>query len=192
MGVYRATVDLTYPVGSGRGTNTWTLRTPGGLDGVQITALMAYVRTFYTTLTFLFPTGYSAQWDGTVRELGTPTPELGPGLSPWTVNGTAASSAGYVSSASQICVTWRSSLATRRGRGRTFLGPIAVSNLQANGTIADAALTTVREAAADLVTSSQATEGAGALAVWSEKDNLARDFVASSVTDQFAVLRSRR
>jgi hypothetical protein len=69
---------------------------------------------------------------------------------------------------------------------------VSAGIFQGNGTIVDSSLAAIRTAAANLVDASKADVDSQALAVWSEKDGVARDFVGSSVTDQAAVLRSRR
>lgn len=191
MGVYRATVDLDFPVGSGGGTNTWTLRTTGVYDSASIQALMGYVQEFYDDLNEWFPTNYTWTWDGTVTELGTPSPSYFPPEPSWTLQGIAANSS-YSPVAAMVCVNWRSSLASRSGRGRTFLGPLTAAAAEGNGTPSPTAIADFRAAAASLVSKSTLFAGDGALAVWSELDGVARDFVSSSVTDQYAVLRSRR
>jgi hypothetical protein len=88
-------------------------------------------------------------------------------------------------------VGWRTASATRAGRGRTFLGPIGSGALDSDGTIKSDTLDAVRTAAQDLVADSLGF-GNGALVVYSPTHDIARDFTASAVRDQFAVLRSRR
>lgn len=192
MPVYRATVDLRFAAGAGRGTNTWTLRTLSpGTQTDYIQSLMEIVRAFYEDVQALFPTNSTFAWDGSVTELGTATPALLPSATPWSLAGSGAASS-YAPAPAMVCVTWKSSLATRRGRGRTFLGPLSPGTFGTDGTIQDGNLDAVRDAAATLVSSSLNDLNGGGLAVWSDVDNIARDFIASSVRDQTAVLRSRR
>lgn len=192
MPVYRATVDLRFTAGAGRGTNTWSIRTPlDDLDGGSIQNLMALVLAFYAQCESVIPQSSSASWDGTVQELGTPNPEYrNPGTA-WTVGGVAPANA-YGPAPAMACVTWRTSLAARSGRGRTFLGPLAATAWQGDGSLAPAALTTVRTAAQALVDNSLNDGLDGGIGVWSEVDQVHRDVVSSSVTDQAAILRSRR
>jgi len=89
------------------------------------------------------------------------------------------------------CVTWRSAKASRRGRGRTFLGPFAADAFGPDGTLDDGFRTDLLEAAADLITFS-AANGNGAIGVYSQVDLLLRDYVSATITDQAAVLKSRR
>lgn len=192
MGVFRATVDLSFPAGAGVGTNSWTLRTVSSSGTVsEITTLMGLVNGFYDYMKGLFPASYTWRWDGTVQQLGVPNPGYLGSAPAWSVSGTSADP-NYGPAAAMACITWRTELATRSGRGRTFLGPLPDGANESNGSLAPAYLDVIVDAAQDLVTASEASGVVGALAVWSEKDQVARDFVAASVTDQFAVLRSRR
>lgn len=190
MGLFRATVHGTFPVGGGGGTNSWHLRTVSD-DGTlaEVATLMALVEDFYQAVNVLWPTSESWSWDGTALQVAEPAPRLISGGTPWTVAGLQTS--GYAPVASMVCVSWRSDLATRRGRGRTFLGPIGLNSADTDGTPANAHLSTVRTAAATLVAASEAATG-GSLVVFSETDQVGRDITSSTVSDRFAVLRSRR
>jgi hypothetical protein len=192
MPTYRATVDLRFPVGSGGGTNTWHFRTdnPIGIEDEPST-IMGWVEDFYSAASGLMPTTWSAAWDGTVLEVGVSDPEFTAPRTGWSVAGTDSGS-NYGAAAGMACVTWRSSVASRSGRGRTFLGPIAATQVQIDGTLSADALTELRAAAAALVSQSNTNDGVGALGVYSRTDLVIRDFVGATVTDQVAILRSRR
>lgn len=192
MGVYRATVDLGFAAGSGRGTNTWCLRTVDTDTEDEISVLMARVQQFYGALALVVPDSYAFRWDGQVRQLGVSDPELLPQQDPWETFGAGASGPAYTGAASMACVTWRTSLATRSGRGRTFIGPLRPAAVQADGTLDGEALSSLRQAAATLIDRSDEIATLGAIAVWSDRLQQARDIIGSSVTDQVAVLRSRR
>lgn len=191
MGIFRTTVEWKFPIGSGGGTNTWHLRTLSD-DGTttEVQALMGLVSNFYYGIRGAFPSDTTWYWDGLAAQIATPTPRLLEGAVAWQITGSAPSN-DYGPAPGMICVTWRTALATKRGRGRTFLGPVARPVMEANGTIADPIMTTVRTEAAALVSASLSDTN-GALGVWSETDGVLRDFVASNATDQVAVLRSRR
>lgn len=91
------------------------------------------------------------------------------------------------------CVTWITNAFVngRRVRGRTFLVPLQGAAFQADGTIASATLTALRDAAIDLFTACD-------LAVWhrpttpSGSDGSAHEVTGSSVADRAAILTSRR
>ena len=90
-----------------------------------------------------------------------------------------------------MVVTWRTQSATRSGRGRTFLGPLASSALQTDGTLSGSLVATVQDACDDLVAwNSVGTNGS--FAVYSRTNGVARDITASKARDYVAVLRSRR
>lgn len=190
MALYRAVVRLGFAIGSGAGTNTWHLRTLAeDPDGTDVAGLMDLVKTFYDAAGDQVPSAYTWTWDGTVQQIATQEPHVVATSTPWTVLGNAAG--GYTGAPSMSVVTWRTELATRSGRGRTFIGPLAALAVETNGTLSPTGLAQLRNGATNLINSSVGFAN-GALVVWSETDQLARDFVAFSVTDQVAVLRSRR
>jgi hypothetical protein len=92
---------------------------------------------------------------------------------------------------------WRTTLAARRGRGRTFLGPLNVDAGSTDGTPSPGALSTINSAAAALIATSSETND-WAFAVYGQQSSgisgvkVARDITAQNVRDVFAVLRSRR
>lgn len=191
MGLFRATVRLDFPVGSGGGTNTWHLRTlSSGGTTTEVAALMGKVRDFYDALKSHVGTDYVASWDGLVAQVAVPDPALLEQATPWSVAGTGTATS-YGPAPAMGCVTWRSSLATKRGRGRTFHGPLRATSFEGNGTLSSGYVTALRGAAQALVSASLVDTN-GAIVVFSAADNIGRDIVASSVTDQAAVLRSRR
>lgn len=192
MPSYAAQVDIDFPIGSGGGTNVWHFRT--GVDFLpddDINPIMGWVEDFYQAVAQVVPSGTTFSWDGQIREILTSAPAYTPAATGWSVTGTVQGST-YTAAAGQACVTWRSELASRSGRGRTFIGPLASTSVEANGTLSSNALLSLRNAASALVGQSNTNDNVGALGVFSRTDNLLRDIVGSSVTDQVAILRSRR
>lgn len=192
MPSYRATVNLRFPVGTGGGTNTWHFRTdqPLGIED-EVDTIMGWVRSFYDGVKSLVPVSWVASWDGQFTEILTDSPGYSQPRAPWEVAGTAAGSS-YGAAAGMACVTWRTELAARSGRGRTFIGPLSSTSVQTDGSLTPAALTSARAAGAALVSASNTNDGVGAVGVFSPTDNVIRDIVAATVTDQVAILRSRR
>ena len=91
-----------------------------------------------------------------------------------------------------LCVTWRTAsiIGGRRVRGRTFIVPAPTAITDADGTVDGSLLGTVRTAANTLATAGTATFG-----VWHRPGTGVGSFepvISSSVSDQLAVLRSRR
>jgi hypothetical protein len=192
MGTYAFRVGISYSIGSKQGTNTWHVRTPSTPIPGPL-SLSDIIKTFYTSLGIFFPSDMSFNYDGTLTEVGSETPALIGGITSWNVVGTATSGS-YGPAGVGLCVGWRSSLANKKGRGRTFLAPLALNAFSPDGTLVDARITTVRASAAALVASSVA-DGNGAIVVWSPSSGttgVARDVVSSKVNDRVAWLSSRR
>lgn len=99
----------------------------------------------------------------------------------------------------QIVAGWRTSIAARRGRGRTFIGPLAASTMDPNGSVANTPRQVVVDYAQTLVDASTAANG-WAIGVYGLQTSgggptaprVLRDFTGVKVRDRFAVLRSRR
>jgi hypothetical protein len=170
-----------------------------GTKLTDVNTLVGYLRTFYNNLVGYYPTG-------TVISLGTVVDEvtkeeLAPTMT--AVSGVGTSSAPQLLA---LCVTWKTGVAARRGRGRTFIGPLTPACVQTDGTPVDSFRTTVGSGAAALIASSTAM-GNGAWGVWgyenakpAGKENprnpldgkVFRDFTGYATRDLFASLRSRR
>jgi hypothetical protein len=187
-------VKLLYAVGSTHGVNTWHIRT-STLTAPPAPNIVSVIQTFYTAIKGLFPTNMSAVWDGSLADVSSTEPAVPPAFTPWTVTGTA-SPANYGPAGVGMVVTWRSGVATRSGRGRTFLSPLASGTFDADGTPLAASLTTLRTAATSLVNSSLA-DGNGAVSIFSHgtptaPGKIGRDVQAATVNDKHAWLSSRR
>ena len=191
MAIWRTTVKLTFPRGSGGGTNTWHVRDPGTEVPSALSALSSYLEDFYSGMASALGSGYVVQSDGVFTTVDDPEdPEaVEIGGAKWTVNGTGS---GFMDTQSMIVVGWRSSTPTRNGRGRTFIGPLIQGVIEpSNGTIAPPALANVQGLADDLVDQSLLGLN-GAFVVWSPTENIARDLQSARVRDTFAHLSSRR
>lgn len=189
MAVYKLPVNLTFPIGSKRGVNTWHFRSttvpaPGPLP------IPDAIKAFYNAIKVIFPGSTTISFDGVLTEVGTPTPTVIGNVTPWSVTG-GATNDDYPAAGVGLCVGWRSSLATRRGRGRTFLAPVSRVTFDSVGTILDTQLATIKTAATALCSTSLA-DGNGAVVVWSPTDNTGRDVIGSKVNDRVAWLSSRR
>lgn len=191
MALWRATVNLSFPIGSQGGTNTWHMRSTGIEPAdTDIQDLLDAIQAFYDALSNDFPSGFHAIFDGFVTQVGVEDPDSLGGFTPWNVAGDAATTA-WGPSPAMACITWRSTKASRRGRGRTFVGPVRADDFQSDGTLDTDFRSRLLEAASDLIDSSEATSN-GAIGVYSTIDHQLRDYVAATVTDQVAILRSRR
>jgi len=200
MAIFRVPFNITFPGAGSPGANIFHIRTAISTapeELLEATALIGYIRTLYTNMANYMPTGTTVTL-GTVSEEGTQR-EIVPTFAAVTGSGT-----GSMMQALALVVTWRASIAARRGRGRTFLGPLATSTVQSDGTPVDSFRTAMTTAASGLVTSSMAY-GNGAIGVWGYSTAKApgaprdpndarvfRDFTGSTVRDLFGILRSRR
>lgn len=96
-----------------------------------------------------------------------------------------------------VTCSWKTSIRARRGRGRTFIGPINWEVMQNDGTVADVPRTTIEAACQNLVNESSGVNG-WAFGVWGQETagvvgaNVLRDFTGVTVAQKFAHLRSRR
>jgi len=202
MPIFRVPVNVAFVGAGSPGANIWHIRTvagPGGSELTQAQTMVTAIRQFYNSCQAYLPTT-NVYTLGTVTELGTGR-EISPTWS--SLSGVAT---GNIAQALCVVVTWKTSIAARRGRGRTFLGPLATSVQQSDGTIVDAARTGIGTAAAALVSTSL-TDGNGAVGVWgysaaktpgkANPRNPAdgrelRDITGYAIRDVFGVLRSRR
>lgn len=190
MSIWRVVTTIHHPSLGGIGTNTWHVRAAGEIETVGTTLADAtgWIETFFTTCQSVFPSGCEVRYDGTAAGVGPDEGQFAT-TDPWTM--ALSSSSGPLPPATAICVNWRGQSGDRSRRGRSFIGPVSTDAIDTDGTIVGGVLAIVRDAAAALVDSSDSFAN-GALGVWSRQEQVIRDFVASSVTDQFAVLRSRR
>jgi len=188
--VYRMTIKTRFPGGSGEGTNTWHFRTTDApVFGAPSPADI--VKGFYQTLQSNVGSTYFWSWDGSLQEVLTAAPELVAVQSGWSLQGSAGGSTDSGPAGVGLCVTWRTTAATKSGRGRTFIAPVPIGWFESNGTIAESILGTIRTAAAQVVSSSIA-DGNGGICVVSQKEAIARDVIGSTINDQVAYLSSRR
>jgi hypothetical protein len=202
MAIFRVPINITFPGAGSPGANIWHIRTATPALSTELTeanTLIGYIRTFYNYNVAHFPAT-------TVISLGTVTEEetsreITPTMA--TVTGVGTGSAPQLLA---VVVTWRTTVASRRGRGRTFLGPLATADMQNDGTPSSTLMTDVNSSAASLVTSSLAM-GSGAIGVYGYRDaklpgkanlrnpsdpRIFRDVTGKQVRDLFGSLRSRR
>lgn len=190
MALWKYSVALAWAGSGSPGVNVWHMRTTGGVPSSgEIQGLVDAVGQFYDDISAIFSTSTTITGPDQVIGNFESSPEF-QAVDGFTVTGDSGTSS-YLPLASQLVVGWRTSNATRSGRGRTFLGPLAANALDVNGTPSSAVLTAVRDAAADLVATSSGFAD-GAIGVWSPTDGVLRDFTGTVTRDTFAVLRSRR
>lgn len=171
--------------------NVWHCRTVEGLPGAtgDVANCLDALEEMYRYLGGIMPNGTSVTMgEGMIADpLGDPTyfPDDARTFSATT------GPAGTASPILAIVASWRTTSASRSGRGRTFFGPIVTGMSDENGTPTAAALSAVKTATESLLSESQGP-GGWALGVLSTKQGILRDFTGVSVRDRFAFLSSRR
>lgn len=203
MTIWRVPINIAYPGTGGPGVNVWHIRTVADPlatgELTQVNGLLGFIRTFYNTIGSWYPAT-------TVISLGTVTTVDTSREVAGTFAGVTGTGTGSAPQLLAQVVTWKTTIAARRGRGRTFLGPLATSAMQNDGTPAAALLSDVGAAATALISSSTGF-GNGAVGVWGYdtaklpgKENVRptndarvfRDFTGYKLRDLFGSLRSRR
>lgn len=192
MGIYRTTVELTGPGIVGTGVNTFHYRTTEDtLNPVAQATLGAFtqnLQSFYLAMGqyIASPTTISSagDWAGVGPSQGEFTSVAG-----W--SSSLTNNNGPLPLATALCISWATAVRTRSGRGRTFISPVDIVALQDNGTPTEASRAALVGAADGLISSSDEPAD-GAFCIWSPTDQVARDVVSASVSNEFAVLRSRR
>lgn len=183
-------VQIAWSYGTGSpGANVWHLRSTGSaIGGADAQSMSDIIKAFYQDIAGYFPTGVTIDFLGTVTGLGD---DLGDSatLTPWQVVGTGGT--GRLSSALQLVVSWKSNTGGRKGRGRTFIGPLNSGLADGSGVPTSAGATDLQAAAEDLIEASDSFAN-GAIVVYSKVDGLARDVTQATVARKFGVLRSRR
>lgn len=188
MATYKASVGLSWTGAGSPGVNVWHFRCDDQPLSTSVQEVVDALEAFYTAVKGSLAAGVTVTMPEEVIEdpYGSPTYKAVDG---WSVTGSGAT--GYAPLASAIVIGWRTTSATRSGRGRTFLSPLAGYCVDADGTPKSDVLAQVRGAAQTLVDTSDGWNQA-AIGVYSLKQNLLRDIKSSAVRDTFAVLRSRR
>lgn len=188
MATYRVPARIEYAAAGGPGYNVWHVRTTSDDPG-QLSDALGALDDFYTS----FQSSYANSTlitlgEGMIKDpLGTPTYVDD---DPRTVGGTGGTSIGPT--LLSVCVSWRTAVATRSGRGRTFLGPfIAGVNDATDGTPSAGGLEAYRDAAAALIAASGGVDG-WAIGVLSVKDGVIRDITGATIRDKWSFLSSRR
>ena len=200
MAVYRIPVNVTWTGPGSPGVNVFHAESaisPADPAGLQ--SIVNSINAFYATL--CSATGGQVFASGTSFTLGQVIDvdtQVAQTIS-WTTQTQANSGQADLPPTSQICVTWRTAVAARRARGRSFLGPLAVSAANSDGGIGSGVRTKVLGAATALVgASTSATNTSfvvrGLVAAGTGPNGPRRGYLitGAAVGDQFAVLRSRR
>jgi hypothetical protein len=196
MPTFRCTVRIDSALQGTPAYNIWHLRASDlyasqNEVGNALTAL----RTFYTTVRAWMPSSCNVtvpfdlvmhQSDYVPVTGGTDEAVV---FTPVSAAGTGGTS--YAPAPTAGVVSWATTIRSRAGRGRTFLGPLNAAAMYTDGTIHDTMRTAVDGAAAALISAGSGPDG-WSWGVYSRTQNIIRDFRTGKMSDKVAVLRSRR
>jgi hypothetical protein len=189
MGIYHYAVRLSWNGPGSPGYNIWDIRQQAIDPTAELNSAIAAIGTFYGSIVGdaqVFPDGYSIQGPSEAIEVQDRSIEAVTGFT----HGQSGAGADF-SGLNQMIMTIRTSSATRRGRGRKYLGPANALSLDTDGTPTPGAVTSVQDAADALLASSTGA-GGWAIGVYSSVDGLFRDAVQLTARNYFASMRSRR
>lgn len=210
MTVWRVPVEISWNGPGSPGVNVWHVRCNSGLgaDATELQAAVDSIHTFYEQLGGDGAVANPILAPGATLRLGTvlEVSSESQGSPTWVdIPGVAGATA--APPALQVCISWRTSLAARRGRGRTFLGPLSGELVASDGTPSPALMQEANYAAQGIVDRNQGNNG-WAVAIWGQESRMsgpnitpkmraaaphvARDITGFAIRDTFAVLRSRR
>lgn len=200
MPILRIPVSIAWNGPGTPGVNVWHARVADVtvFADATVTAwgagqILGSIRKFYQDASSIFPSSVTFSLGDNVLDVETNEYVESTQVNSWVGTG----GPNYAPLASQMVVGWRTALAARRGRGRTFLGPLASTTIDGSGTPTPTALTTVQTAADTLVNASGGVNG-WAIGVYGQQAQgiptakVLRDVTAAKARDTFAVLRSRR
>jgi hypothetical protein len=160
---YRILTLNTLP-GPGGGANVFNVASSAALTDANLTSILAHLKTFYTAVGSYVPGVFT---------IGSRILEFTPGAPAPTIRTVASASQTNASSSplpGQLCsvVAWRTALAGKSYRGRTFLGPLNAAALTGTA-ISGAFIAAANAAAAALITNVRAvTDPAWGLVVHSD------------------------
>lgn len=178
-------VDWGYAHGS-PGANVFHCRDQLGSESFHDQA--DWLHTFFDAIKGLYNSTTTLRFLGDISGIGDDAGNLYT-ADPWTVTGTDTGS--VAPAVLQMLTQWRAETGGRRGRGRTYIGPLGAGTVESNGTPAEGSRTVLLDAANDLIDTSTASAN-GAMCVYSRVDGILRDIVGVTVPNDFAILRSRR
>lgn len=110
--------------------------------------IITRLKKFYDAIAVIYPSGSTRTVGSRIVEVAGAVPALVPSPPVNTVAGT-----GTAIAPPQICyvTSWRTLVATKHGRGRTYLGPLANSVLQTDGRLFTTLVSTIQTAANTLI-----------------------------------------
>lgn len=189
MGIVRVPVTITTNEPNNPAMNVWNVRLNGstGSNGDVFRQALDAIEAFYNAIKDRYAASRIELGTGMIEDpLGSPS-YVADDLRVITPPAYAQSAPKLLA----VTISWKTSSASRAGRGRTFIGPLVASCLDNDGTPTGTTIQKIQDAATDLVQASSGANGWG-VGVLSHKQRLLRDFTGAQVKDRFTYLSSRR
>ncbi len=172
--------------GPAQAINVWHFQSVMGGTAAAMSTASSELLEFYTALKQYLGTGLSVVIGTKVTYLGTTPPGL-LSFTPITVSSTGST---RMPASSAIAITWRTAVASRSTRGRTFFGPLVQLTADSTtGRVNSSVANDIRTAAQKLVDDS-ATAG-NPLVVYSRKNNDEEPVTVAAVNTRFDTQRRR-
>lgn len=190
MATFKVPVRIEGPMLPGPAFNIFHIRNQvGEEENDAIDQFLIDIEAFYDSLERMYPQSLSfILGEGIIRDpYGAPT-YMADRTKTVSLGAAAAPAAAFQA----LTVSWRTTSATRSGRGRTFLGPVGRDLTEGNGTPDSICVSEARAAAVALVGKSVSPLRGWSLGVFSVQQGVLRDVTGSSVADRWSYLSSRR
>lgn len=183
---YRIFVENAVQV-SGKSLNVWNVGSDAVISDANIALILGDLKTFYTALaTYVCGTFSIGSRILEFAAAGGP-PRIVAVAAVAQTNAVATPLPGQLA----LCLSWRTALAGKRYRGRTFLGPLNVA-VNASGAVVAGAITAVNNAAAVLVPAVKPrTTGAWGLVVHSAAVPTDTPITLGTIDTRMDTVRSR-
>lgn len=192
MAIYRVPIELQNANLPSWAYNIWHLRTTAA--GAEIDTAIAALYAFYDSLKGYLAPSTTVVFPSAVVEVTDDT-EASVGNVPLPINstGTSAAPPGLA-----VTFSWKTSIRARRGRGRTFLGPLSQSVFDSSGRTFSTFHNAAGVAAQELIDQSELNLNEWAFGVYGqqnaglEEPKVLRDFTGFDISRKLAHLRTRR
>lgn len=192
MPTFRVDVNLEFGAG-GPGLNVWEFRSVGNIpldpaDLGYLEAAALQLQGVYTDWRQVMTNDVTISCDGVFTQVNADDPSQYD-VAGWTMQGSVGGAAAPQELA--LMASLKTAVASRHSQGRKFVGPLAQTALQENGTPTEVARGHVQDGIDRVVAYNQQVNN-GAFVIYSRTRNLAYDITRGSCPNHFGVLRSRR
>lgn len=196
MAIYRVPVELENAALPSSAFNIWHVRTDTsaiwGGDWTSPTVPIGALHDFYTTMAPYMAAGTTVRFPASVVDVETQEEAVVGDVDPITTTATGAAPHGIA-----LTISWSTSIRARRGRGRTFFGPLGGTWSNGAGGVHMDILNFGQTAVNTLVSASSGANG-WAIGIYGQQNpgvadpKVLRDITAGRIQNEFAHLRSRR